>query len=202
MTCIVGLVHDGRVFLGGDSAGVNSWFNQTIRADEKVFQNGPYIMGFTSSFRMGQLLRYSFQPPEPTEGEDIDKFMATKFIDGVRSCLKDGGWARVQNGEETGGVFLVGYQDRLFRVDMDYQVGSLADGYCSVGCGGEIACGAMYATKDIEDPNQRITIALEAAERFSAGVAGPFHIVSTKKATTTKSIVIQDGIKLTISSSN
>jgi hypothetical protein len=51
MTCIVGLVDGGRVWLGGDSAGVSGW-DLTVRADRKVFRNGPYVMGFTTSFRM------------------------------------------------------------------------------------------------------------------------------------------------------
>ena len=39
MTCIVGLVHEGVVYIGGDSAGVGG-MSLTVRADEKVFQNG------------------------------------------------------------------------------------------------------------------------------------------------------------------
>ena len=60
MTCIVGLVHEGVVYIGGDSAGVGG-MSLTVRADEKVFQNGEFLMGFTTSFRMGQLLRYSLK---------------------------------------------------------------------------------------------------------------------------------------------
>ena len=56
MTCIAGLVHDETVYLAGDSAGTSGW-NLTVRADPKVFANDSYVMGFTTSFRMGQLLR-------------------------------------------------------------------------------------------------------------------------------------------------
>jgi hypothetical protein len=55
MTCIVGLRQGGKVFIGGDSAGISGW-DVTVRADPKVFLSGPYAMGFTSSFRLGQLL--------------------------------------------------------------------------------------------------------------------------------------------------
>ncbi len=54
MTAIVGLVHNATVYIGGDSAGV-SGYSMTVRADSKVFTIGPYLMGFTTSFRMGQL---------------------------------------------------------------------------------------------------------------------------------------------------
>ena len=41
MTCIVGLVHGGKVYMGGDSAGVGGYC-LTVRADEKVFRNGEF----------------------------------------------------------------------------------------------------------------------------------------------------------------
>jgi len=64
MTCIVGLVENGKVYIGGDSAGV-AGLDITTRKDEKVFQKENMIFGFTSSFRMGQILRYSFKNPRP-----------------------------------------------------------------------------------------------------------------------------------------
>lgn len=178
MTCIVGLVENGRVYLGGDSAGV-AGLDLTIRADQKVFKNSDYVMGFTSSFRMGQLLRYAFEPPVPEEGEDINKFMATRFIDAVRKCLKDGGYARKKDEEESAGTFLVGYKGHLFFIDNDYQVGIPITGFDAVGCGYQIARGAMYATKG-QKPTHRIMTALEAAELFSAGVRRPFVLVCTE----------------------
>lgn len=97
MTCIVGLVDKGKVYIGGDSAGVNSFWDLTIRADSKVFINGPFIMGFTSSFRMGQLLRYKLKTPSRFKNDgtqkEIYEYMVTDFVDAVRQCLKDGGYA-------------------------------------------------------------------------------------------------------------
>ena len=172
MTCIVGLVEKGNVYIGGDSAGVGG-YSLTVRADRKVFRNGDFVMGFTTSFRMGQLLHHAFSPPKRHPDTDVDRFMVTDFIDGVRRCLKDGGYAEKHNDAESGGVFLVGYAGRLFRVDNDYQVGEAADGYDAVGCGEDIARGALFAStgKSLD----RLRAALEASERFSAGVRGPFH---------------------------
>ena len=180
MTCIVGYVDklENKVYIGGDSAGVGG-YNLTVRSDEKVFKNGDYLMGFTSSFRMGQLLRYAFTPPVLEEGENINKFMCTKFIDAVRQCLKDGGYASKDKEEESGGTFLVGYKGRLFEIENDYQVAIHADGYATVGCGDQIANGALYAVDNYSiTTTSKLTIALEAAERFSAGVRSPFLILS------------------------
>lgn len=177
MTCVVGLVQDGLVHLGADSAGV-AGLSLTVRSDEKVFSNGEFVFGFTSSFRMGQLLRYSLVPPAPTS--ELPRFMATTFIDAVRTCLKDGGYATKTSEQEWGGNFLVGVRGTLFEVGCDYQVGEPVEGFAAVGCGFNIALGALYATKRMA-VRRRLETALEASERFSAGVRGPFSYVSTKK---------------------
>lgn len=176
MTCIVGLVSAGQVFIGGDSAGVAGW-NLRLRADAKVFKNGDYLFGFTSSFRMGQLLRYALQIPKRHPDKDLMAFMATDFIDAVRNCLKAGGFARKDSETEQGGVFLVGHAGRLFYVDCDYQVGEVRGDYDACGCGEAYACGALYVNSGL-GAEDRIRQALLAAEAHSAGVRGPFHIES------------------------
>lgn len=172
MTCIVGLVEKGTVHIGGDSAGVGG-LSLTVRADRKVFRNGDCVMGFTSSFRMGQLLHHAFTPPKRHPDVDVDKFMVTDFINAVRDCLKTGGYAEKHNEAESGGVFLVGFAGRLFRIDSDYQVGESVDGFDAVGCGEDVARGSLFSSRG--KPIDRLRLSLEAAERFSAGVRGPFH---------------------------
>ncbi|MFF2522251.1 hypothetical protein [Streptomyces liangshanensis] len=179
MTVIAGLVHNGRVHLAGDSAGVGG-YSLTVRRDPKVFRNGPYAMGFTSSFRMGQLLQHALRPPCPKG--DLERFMVTTFIDTVRTCLKDGGWAQKESEQEQAGVFLVGVHGRLFTVDSDYQVGESADGYVAAGCGDDLALGALHATAGLGlKPRARLNSALAAAEHHSAGVTGPYTFTSTPK---------------------
>lgn len=176
MTCIAGLVHDGAVYIGGDSAGVSGW-SLTVRADAKVFKNGDFLFGFTSSFRMGDLLRFALSPPRRHPDSDVRRFMVVDFVDAVRSCLKNGGYATTKDGGEAGGNFLVGYAGRLFEICSDYQVGEPAGGYAAVGCGEDIARGALFSNAHLL-PQERITQALKAAEAHSAGVRGPFHIES------------------------
>lgn len=178
LTCIAGLEHGGKVYIGGDSAGVSGWSLQ-VRADEKVFTNGAFIFGFTTSFRMGQLLRYRLSAPEQLPSQDDYAYMVGPFIDAVRQCLKDGGYAEVHDQAESGGTFLVGYKGRLYYVGDDYQVGRLAHGYTAVGCGQDVARGALAILKDSDlAPKERVTKALEASEYHNAGVRGPFVVVA------------------------
>lgn len=177
MTCIVGLVEDGKVSLGGDSAGTAGW-SLTLRKDAKVFRNGAFLIGGTSSFRMLQLLRYAFVPPAlPSfDAENtLEKYMATTFVDALRDCFKTGGFAQRSSEQESGGQFLIGVRGRLFHLDTDYQVGESLANYDACGCGADAALGALFATPTMQ-ARKRVELALKAAEYHNAGVRGPFCI--------------------------
>ena len=174
MTCIAAFVQDGAVWMGADSTGVGG-YDLTVRADQKIFRNGEMLFGFMSSFRMGQLLRHALTIPDHDPRVDDEKYLTVTFIDAVRECLKGKGWARKNNEQEAGGTFLIGYRGRLFQVEDDYQVGIATDGFDACGCGGQIAKGALFASTHLKG-EARVEMALKAAERFSAGVRGPFHI--------------------------
>lgn len=177
MTCIVGVVEDDEVYIGGDSAGVDGYHLQ-LRADPKVFRNGDFVIGYTSSFRMGQLLAHSFNPPKRHSDQDVYAYMVTSFVDALRDCFKNGGYAEKHNDQERGGAFLVGYQGRLFEIESDYQVGESLTGYASCGCGRDVALGALAVSSNLS-PVNRVTEALKASEKHNAGVRGPFVVVTS-----------------------
>ncbi len=182
MTCIIGIRTNDKVFIGGDSAGV-AGYSISTRADQKVFKNGEFIFGFTSSFRMGQILEYKFTPPPRHPETPIYKYMVTDFVDGIRAMFKDCGYMRKNNEVEQGGSFLVGVENRLFQIASDFQVAENIDPYNATGCGEDIAFGALHVLKPKfktdEDIHECLMLALEAAAYHSAGVRGPFTIVQT-----------------------
>ncbi len=160
--------------MAGDSAGVSGW-DLDVRADPKVFITGPFIMGFTTSFRMGQLLEFSLDVPEQGSKESDYKFMVTTFIDACRECFKEGGFTASKSSPEQGGEFLVGYRGKLYYIAGDFQVGIVKSKFDAVGCGSSYAKGCLHGTESLDlTPRQRLTAALKAAERFSAGVRGPY----------------------------
>lgn len=179
MTCIAAVADGKTVWMGGDSLGSDGW-DSTSRKDQKVFKTGEWVMGFTTSYRMGQLLMHRFTPPLLSEGQDVFAYMVTDFIDAVRRCLKDGGFAKRDSDRESGGEFLVGFRGRLFTIGSDYQVGEPIEPYDAVGCGHAYAKGSLYSTPPSLSPSKRITIALEAASLHSNGVRAPFTILSTE----------------------
>lgn len=179
MTCIIGLEHGGKVWMGGDSAGTAGNMNQRIRKDKKVFVKNGLIIGFCGSFRMGDLLKHSFNIPDTGGVTDPDSCMVNQFVDALRDCLEtENKKAGLQGNEKLYPSILVGFKGRLYNVEGDYQCGRPEDGFDSVGSGSSVAVGAMHGLKVVKDPKKRIEMALEAAARNDAAVRPPFHILS------------------------
>lgn len=182
VTCIVGLVANGHVWIGGDRASVSDSHYLTHSAHPKVFRNGPFVLGYTSSFRMGQLLQYRLAVPDlPTETE-FDEFMATLFVDAVRDCLRDGGYTKISDNREEVGTFLVGVAGRLYRYDDDHQVIRPHCDFDACGSGISVALGSLHTTAAMNlKADKRLKVALEAASSFVTSVRPPFDIISDQE---------------------
>lgn len=184
MTCIVGLCHNDKVYIGADSCGSNSHTWLTV-GNNKVFEVGEFLIGCTTSFRMIDLLTYSLtgvlQRPEDSD----DKFIRTTFINSVISCFKENNFGD----DNRGGNFLLGYRGKLYEIQDDFSVLNCPPQGHSVGSGEEAARGSLWTTvpgriKLNEEtalslaPEQRVLLALSAAEASIATVRGPFVVMS------------------------
>jgi ATP-dependent protease HslVU (ClpYQ) peptidase subunit len=196
MTCIVA-VSDGRtVLLGGDSAAASDR-EVFIRATRKVFRAGAYAIGFTRSWRMGQILRHETELPEPPDtrdGEELESFLVTSFVSAIRRSFHEHGFAKtvrvtrtpdyIEEGQEIGGVFLIGVHGHIFEVHNDYHVARSATPYAAVGDGAIAALGALHALTAHTTlvPKELAAAALRAAETYSRSVRSPFHFIETGDA--------------------
>jgi hypothetical protein len=177
VTCIVGVEQGGKVYLGADSIAIEDYQAFSI-LDPKVFAVGEFVIGFCSSLRVGQLIRYGLQAPSHPKGKGDMDYLVMDFMDALRALLRDKGVLKKENDEETfDGKLLLGYRGHLYYVDEDFQVGRVKEGYCSIGAGSDVALGSLFSTEHISDPHERMTIALNACVRWNAGVRPPFNYV-------------------------
>ncbi len=181
MTCIVGIEKDGQAFIGGDSA---CGYESMVRVieSEKVFNNYGFVIGYTSSFRMGQILRHqipSYELADKLTSSYSERYVVSEFIESIRKAFKDLGYAKIESNEESGGSFLLGVRGNIWLVESDYQVERFADGLYAIGCGAEFALGALKATEDMPI-EKRILNALEISAYYSAFVKPPFTILQVK----------------------
>jgi len=179
MTCIVGWIGKDRVYVGGDSARAEGWqVRQT--SINKVLKKENFLFGYTTSFRMGQIIQHHVKLPERKKLQPILDYLVVDLIEAIRKQLTEKGFTKKQDNRETGGSFIIGCSEGIFRVDADFQVNSASDGLEAVGCGEDYALGAMKALNNVSD-KQRIQRALETAAYFCGGVLPPFTILSVPK---------------------
>jgi ATP-dependent protease HslVU (ClpYQ) peptidase subunit len=169
------MIENGKVTIGGDSAGSNTHHVRHI-LNPKVFRNGEFIMGCTTSWRVMQLLEFSLKLP-PVGDTEIYKYMCTTFIKKVRKCFEKGGVT-------DGATFLVGHKNRLFRVENNFQVTENGEGIDACGSGEEYGLGAMKVIKDLnidESTVIKIRKALDVVSLWSPGVNPPYLFEETDK---------------------
>lgn len=184
MTCIVAVAApDGTVIMGGDAAGTDERdLSLGIGAETKVWKQGPLLFGACGSFRVSQLLRWHMQIPVPDPDMEPLEYVTGPLIDAMRTTLAERGALSTFLEDATESMtesgLLLGYAGRVFEVWSDFGVGELVHGYASCGCGSLIALGVLAATEHLDvKPKRRVRLALDAAERHSAGVRGPMTIL-------------------------
>lgn len=179
MTCIVGIAYDGEVYIGSDSLGGSKSQKNTYKRP-KVFINGDFIIGYTTSFRMGQILEFEWIPPKRTPGvlkiSDY-QFMVKSVVPSIKKCFKEHGFGSIKEGEQDiAGDFLIGYNGSIYHLHEDFSVLESTDDFNSVGSGFHIALGSLASTTDWKRPEERITKAIQVAEKYKPTVQGPIHI--------------------------
>lgn len=179
MTCVVGLEHDGTVWLGGDST-CNGEDSVMIQREAKVFTRGPYIIGFAGSFRVGAILRYIVDlPPLPKTG--VDRMMVTDFASELRRSFTNEGLDTDKQADWDWSA-LVGIRSSLYCVEPDLHVWRHREKYAAIGTGALVALGAMHALSQTDlTAQQKIETALEGAAKYVPSVRGPWTLVSTRR---------------------
>jgi len=179
MTCIIGKLHDGKVYMAGDSA-ASGTSDRLIFAHQKVFRMGDMLIGVCGSNRVLQLIRYELElSRSQNEGEPDEQYLVKVFAKEVQALFasrnitgKDG------SDEETfyGGV-LIGYHGRLYHMFHNYQLDQYRQDYGAMGSGAPYALGAYAALKQREDdPTALLCGSLEIAATLCSEVGAPFYI--------------------------
>ena len=173
MTCVVGIIAKGDVYLGVDSASSSSksYSEQVVNTRKLILKQG-MMLGYTSSWRMGNILEYEFNPPPLRRGVDLEKYMVVDFIGALRQCFKDAGFSEIENNREQAGSFLVAIKrsSRLFQIQDDFSVITPVS-YAAAGSGERSALASLKTTEDLKlPPAERIRLALEVAAHFDFGV--------------------------------
>ena len=190
MSCVVGFKNKetGQLFFGADSISIDteSLFTRE-RRDEKVFIKDNILFGIVGSCRIGQVLRYVFTIPTKPEGMSDMEYLCSIFVRDLINCFKDNDSIQFENSEARfGGEIMVGFNKEIYIISSDFQVMLETEEFRVIGCAECFAQGSFYALKELDidlDIEKMLLIALKCAAEYSAGVKGPFRIISLKPET-------------------
>lgn len=144
MTLIIAFKHKDSVILAGDKMGSDG-FTKDINKKPKIFkltgEDTTVYVGYTSSFRFGQLLEYMAIPRKAPNIDEYE-YMVKHFIPEMRNKLEQGKYTGTDNKGESGQCIVV-LNNRIFKVQSDFSVLENANEYCSIGSGEYHAAGIL-----------------------------------------------------------
>lgn len=188
MTAIVGLVHDGEVWLGGDRS-VAAGSMLIPNRQPKVWRSGQMVIGCSGeqAWWTAWLEELSPDPGGHWRPDDPLRWLSTTCMQSLRQRLTE--WGRIGKAadgtEQCDGDALVGIDGQLYEINANgFTVVQCADPVAGIGCGGNLVIGAASALRALDWPDGLdvpwvLRESLEIAERFCAYVRAPFDVVTT-----------------------
>lgn len=173
MTCIVGVAHEDKVYIGGDRGGSDGSSIVSL-ASPKVYIRDEWIFGYAGSIGIGQIMQII---DIPILKEDDDPFMVLRMdmVDAFKSMLEHNGISITEDNETD---ILIGCRGRLFEFSpSDWSVAEIKE--TAIGSGGNFALGSLHTTSQFEaaSPIYRIEQALNAATTYSPTCQQPIDIL-------------------------
>ncbi len=182
MTCIIAVGKDKDVYMAADTLGSNGHNNSRDANSKIIKMDGGVLVGYSASYRLGQLLRYEFKIPSRRVGHLGDShmyYMITKFIPRLQVLFGVNEYDMAKDEAS----LVVAFDGEVFLISHDLSVFQPMDGVMAIGSGAETAMGAYYGIDYLEKENfpkeedrtpelKRLRHSVRAAKRLIATVGG------------------------------
>lgn len=164
MTCIIAHTNGTSSFIAGDKLGSNG-FTKSIQTEPKVFEKEfirinddagltrtkeVMAIGYTTSFRMGQLLTYNLNLPQQDSHETFPQYLVLKVIPIIRQMFKDEWGSRDTSQDVGGGQFIILHNHTIYEVQEDFAVLQPKTQITAVGSGTYHAIASMSAYLEVQ----------------------------------------------------
>ena len=192
MTVIAAMKANGKVYMGCDSSFLYTETMQvTKRTQSKLIVKDEMVIGLTTvGCRIFQIIKYKLKLPttRKLKDEDLLEYMVIQFCGKLQKVLHSESLLVEDTDRKNAepsispAAFLIGIRDRIFQIGEDFDVAEINMPFLAIGGGGEYAIGSLEATISLVmqlDPEHHLIYALKTAEKFNAGVRGPFQLINT-----------------------
>jgi ATP-dependent protease HslVU (ClpYQ) peptidase subunit len=181
MTCIIAKIHDKKVHMIADRMGSDGFLKENYPLVKKIFKNGDFIIGCTTSFRMIQILQHTWEAPKKSLDISDDKYIYKIITESIMAAFKAADFGHKKDAHYQGGNFLMGWKGRLFEVQDDMSILEYQN-FSSVGCGEYHAYAAMETlnlTGMLQDePEKFLATALKVAAHCTTGVSEDYDYIA------------------------
>ena len=168
MTSIVGIAHEGVVYIGGER-GISD--NDVIlsMSRPKIGVRGDWIYGYAGDLGIGQLM-HVIDLPIVEDKDDPYLLIMNELIYTLHERID-----KFINNDEPQADFLIGCKGRLFELDTSaWGIAEVQE--TAIGSGSQFCLGSLYSSID-KDPIDRIGLALGASITYSTTCQGPIDIL-------------------------
>jgi ATP-dependent protease HslVU (ClpYQ) peptidase subunit len=173
MTTVIGVQQDDKAILIADNQITDGSRPLKHPNHRKITENGKILIARSGDVGICDIIQYVWIVPQPTtpDKKDYFKFMVSKFVPSLRSCLKEHDYFSLkgENKDDYSFTLLVAVGGFIFEVGDDFSVSMSEDGIYGVGSGSDYAIGAIKAGASLER-------AMEIAEELDVNTSGPFLI--------------------------
>lgn len=183
MTVVAGVAERGLVIMGADSGSILGEEEMTVVKSPKVWRRKGWLMGFSGSWRIGNVLQ-RYLKPEPAP--DTDKAIENAIGSLAEQMQEIFRTHKVKQDEHWDALF--GTHGNLYYIGVDLSWQQIAQdktkkraSYYAIGSGGREARAALSALSGMDvTPRKRVIRSLNAAAECNAYVRGPFKIFTLK----------------------
>lgn len=177
MTCIVAWkTEDDNVVLAGDKKGSNGYTADIVK-EPKVFRNKDFMIGYTSSFRMGQILKHVWTPPQRKIDQTTDNYMYCDVVNSLRKTMKDNGFLNTDNKDKSG-TFIIVYENRIFLHQDEFSLLEFESKVTACGCGEDFAVASVTTLLEYEkDIDVILQKAYDLISFYSTGVSKKYDYI-------------------------
>ena len=170
MTCIVGMVDNGYVYIGGERGASDD--NAIISSTRpKVGVRNGWIYGFAGTFGIGQLIE-CIDLPSLDRDEDVYTYVRLSVVERLRNAID----TFSMDNEENTTDWLIGCRGRLFEMSSaDWGVCEVS--HTAIGAGFPYALGSLYTSMRMRDIEERLRMSINAAIEYNPSCRGPVDIL-------------------------
>jgi ATP-dependent protease HslVU (ClpYQ) peptidase subunit len=184
MTLIAGVIHAGKVWLGGDSLLSGDDGSFITLAEPKVWTrcDGRVVMGVAGDTRFAAIMEHVIPLARmPKSKAEVERWIHVDLADEIRQAIKadEGVYNYRDEHNAAQAIALVGVYGKLFSIMSDLSAYRSTADHAAIGCGVDAALTSLRDTRHAT-PRGRLKRALEAAEAVAINVRKPFNYVNTK----------------------